>query len=200
MKFKAEKMFFSFVSELGVEVDVTHKIHWLTNKITESDELLWRIFIALDGNSEGMLTKGVRQLTPDGYLIDYNCIIEFDELQHFTEYRFQTLQYYPEEIRVGFDLDKYKSWCIQNAAAALRKGAVGYRKPKSEFPFENGRAAQRALFDACRDLLPHRYGLNPTVRISEFEVPSLFDLRKSTTSDNRRRAKEEVRLALDRQL
>ena len=127
-------------------------------------------------------------------------IIEFDELQHFTECRFHKLQYYPEEIRVGFDLDKYKSWCTQNAAAALRKGAVGYRKSKSEFPFQNGRAAQRALFDACRDLLPHRFVLNPTVRISEVEVPSLFGLRKSATSDNRRTAKEEIRLALHRQL
>ena len=96
------------------------------------------------------------------------------------------------ETRVGFDLDKYKSRCTQNAAAALRKGAVGYRKPKSEFPFQNGRATQRALFDACRDLLPHRYGLNPTVRISEFEVPSLLVNRKS--------AKEEIQLALDKQL
>ena len=99
--------------------------------------MLWRMFIALDGDSEGMLTKRLTQLPLDGHLGDYNCIIEFDELQHFTEFRFQTLQYYPEEIRVGFDLDKYKSWCTQNATAALRKGAGGgTESPSLNFHFK----------------------------------------------------------------
>lgn len=183
-----ENIFLSLVRELGIEV-VCRKFDWLTNRITPSEESLWPIFIALGGDPEGMQGKHRRRLPPpDGYLPNYKCIIEFDELQHFTAFRARTFEHYPADARLGFDVDAYRSLCNQHATDALNKGAAGYRKPKPEFPFDGGRAAQRALFDACRDLLPVRHGLEPTVRISEFELPSL--------RRGRNAVKEEVRAAL----
>ena len=149
-----QKMFLCLVRELGIEVEVNRKFDWLTNRITPSEEALWRIFIALDGDPEGMQSKRSCRLTPDGFLPEYECIIEFDELQHFTAFRSQAFEHYPEDVHLGFDIDTYRSWCDQHAISALKKGASGYRKRKPKFPFDGGRAGQRALFDACRDLLP----------------------------------------------
>ena len=81
-----QKMFLCLVRELGIEVEVNRKFDWLTNRITPSEEALWRIFIALDGDPEGMQSKRSCRLTPDGFLPEYECIIEFDELQHFTAF------------------------------------------------------------------------------------------------------------------
>ena len=49
-----QKMFLCLVRELGIEVEVNRKFGWLTNRITPSEEALWRIFIALDGDPEGL--------------------------------------------------------------------------------------------------------------------------------------------------
>ena len=168
-------MFFDIVqADLGINVVRKCKFGWLINQVLPSDSLLWKIFMALQGNSENMKSKKPRRLSPDGYLPDFNCILEFDELQHFTAFRSITLKHYPVDTPLGFDIKSYQSWCKKYAETALKKGASGYRRPKPEFPFNNGRAAQRALFDAFRDLLAPRHGLQATIRVSEFEVPSLL--------------------------
>ena len=73
---------------------------------------------------------------------------------------------------MGFDSDRYIQWCDQHGKNALKKGAIGYRKPVKEFPWQPGRAAQRAFFDLLKDVLPTRYGLAPTIRFAEFEMPA----------------------------
>ncbi|MYF09256.1 MAG: hypothetical protein F4233_15470 [Rhodospirillaceae bacterium] len=165
--------FFEIVRELGLDV-AKNNFGWLTNRVAISDGALWRMFVALDGNPEAMKSKMPRRLSPDGFLPGPNCILEFDELQHFTAFRLRTFDHYPVDTPLGFDIDAYRSWCSRYAEDALKKGQSGYRKPKREFPFDGGRAAQRALFDASRDLLPPHYGLQPTIRVSEFEVSSLL--------------------------
>ena len=183
-----ETQFFRHVGELGIEVEKRKNFNWLQNRVTPSDGELWQIFLALNGDVNGMQKKCSRRLTPDGYLPEYNCMIEFDELQHFTDFRCRTFEHYPVEVGLGFDADAYRKWCCQYADDAINKGPSGYRKSKPEFCFTGGRAAQRALFDACRDLLPHQNGLNPTIRVSEFQVPSLLD--------NDEKAIAEIRIAL----
>ncbi len=176
-----QNRFFQIVRELGIDIE-NRNFEWLTNQITSSEKDLWKIFLELNGNPKAMQAKRCIKLTPDGFLPEYNCIVEFDELQHFTEFLFRTLMHYPSNLGFGFDIDTYRGWCIQHSERALKKGQFGYRKPKPEFPFPGGRAAQRALFDTCRDLLPPRNGLNPTIRISEFQLPSLLgDQDKATT-------------------
>lgn len=155
---------------------------WLKNKHLVEDfgdyfETINKIFLNLGGSSEGMQSKGARVLKPDCYFgSKYNFIFEFDELQHFTSYKKIVLQNYPKTLSYGFDVDLYVKYCDQYSREAIKKGPTGYRKPKEEFPFENGRAAQRAFFDAFRDILPTLHGLNPTIRISEFEVKNIFSV------------------------
>lgn len=167
---------------LNKKAETNKKFDWLINKhlvenFGEYFDLITRIFVKLNGNNEGMLSKKVRSLSPDCYFGEtQNFIFEFDELQHFTEYKKNVLELYPKDIMYGFDVAKYIEYCNIYSIEALKKGPAGYRKPKIEFPYENGRAAQRAFFDAFRDLLPTKYGLKPTLRISEFEVKEVKGL------------------------
>jgi len=176
-----QRLMISILEEILNEKAVTDiSFDWLKNKhIKEDFENYWgvieEIFRALNGNKLGMNSKGSRKLKPDCYFGGkYNFIFEFDELQHFTIYKKKTLSLYPESLTYGFNLSQYIKYCDKYSNEAIKKGPAGYRKPKDEFPFENGRAAQRAFFDAFRDILPTLHGLNPTVRISEFEVSGLL--------------------------
>jgi len=154
--------------------------NWLNNKHLPEDFGIYYdnieiIFDALNGDKSGMDNKSGRVLKPDCYFGgEYNFIFEFDELQHFTTYKKIVLQNYPTDLEYGFNLPQYIRYCDNYSREALKKGPAGYRKPKDEFPFENGRAAQRAFFDAFRDILPTLHGLNPTLRISEFEVRQII--------------------------
>lgn len=152
---QAQNRFFSILADLGITVE-KRKFPWLTSRLPNNrlgpNKILWDIFEYLDGYEEGMGNKKERKLSPDGYIPQLKRLIEFDELQHFTSYRRKTFGFYEPDLRLGFDKAAYEIWCDTYAQKALNKGAVGYRKPKKEFPFEGGRAAQRALFDAFRAL------------------------------------------------
>lgn len=173
---QAQDKFFCLLFDLNIDFN-NQKFPWLTSQVLpdgpEMNTVLWKIFLSLGGSPDAMRSKRPQRLSPDGYLPGLNCLIEFDELQHFTEHRKTTLDHYPAAIPLGFDLGNYRTWCGVHADRAFRKGPPGYRKPKKEFPFDGGRVAQRALFDAYRDLLPPSHGLAPTIRVSEFQIPSL---------------------------
>lgn len=149
---------------------------WLVNKHLEEDfgeyyEAIDSIFTELGGDRTGLDNKRKRELKPDCYFGGkYNFIFEYDELQHFTKYKKNALQNYPSDLEYNFDIKRYMHYCNKYNAEAIKKGPSGYRKQKMEFPFENGRATQRAYLDAFRDLLPTLHGLNPTLRISEFDI------------------------------
>jgi hypothetical protein len=165
---------------LGEKAMTNVNFWWLYNKHSK-DEFgkyyndIDNIFVKLGGDRAGLENKGKRALKPDCYFGGrYNFIFEFDELQHFTIYKLTALQNYPLDLNYGFNIEKYIKFCRRYSDEAIQKGPSGYRKSKEEFPFENGRAAQRAYLDAFRDILPTLHGLNPTIRISEFDVG--FDL------------------------
>lgn len=172
-------------NSLNIVIDKKKRFPWLKNKPAPEDfdkfyGVAMDIFNALGGNEKGLGRKRLIRLVPDCYLPPpYNCLFEFDEIQHFTEYKLKALQLYPDQIQYGFDLDYYKRLCQKYSQEALRKGAGTYRAPKVEFPFENGRAAQRAFFDMFRDFLPTLHELNPTIRITELELEDILKGRLS---------------------
>jgi hypothetical protein len=143
---------------------------WLTNKFENLDTELRDVFDTLNGSHLGLSRKRTVRLRPDAFLPKFNCLFEFDEVQHFTIERKKSLQVYPANCVLGFNRDNYIELCDRSEQAAHQKGAAGYRKATAEFPFEGGRHAQRALFDAFRDLLPARHQLAPTKRFNEFDL------------------------------
>jgi hypothetical protein len=82
--------------------------------------------------------------------------IEVDEIQHFTTDRMRTLELYPPDADVLFNVDEYRA-----AIRLWHQRADRYRasKPTRDFPFVGGRRAQRAYFDAFRDLVAPSFGL-----------------------------------------
>ncbi len=154
---------------------------WLRNKpfqkhFGERYDTLMQLYTELNGDWKGTSDKTDGYLIPDAFFPEpYNFIFEFDELQHFTQYRQLTFKYYPENIPLAYTPEKYVKFCMQHHTSALAKGPDRFRRRTADFPYVNGRAAQRAFFDTFRDWLPPMHGLNPTVRITEFEVKPILN-------------------------
>ena len=150
-------------------------VDWLINKplrehFRERYDAAMAVFDALGGDRDGLDAKRIMKLVPDAYLPQpYNCLVEFDEVQHFTRFKQKALELYPLDFAYGFDVAQWLACCRRSWTEAEAKGASGYRARKPEFPFEGGRHAQRAFFDMFRDFLPPLWGLRPTVRVSELE-------------------------------
>lgn len=95
-------------------------------------------------------------LPPCDYFVpDLGFIVEFDESQHFPMPRQLTLERYPSELAVGFDVNKWITLCKKIKA---RDNDPPYRDE------------QRAYYDALRDFLPSIKGLKPTVRLFSTEI------------------------------
>ena len=100
---------------------------------------------------------------PDLVHLDLGCIIEIDEIQHFTSARLRSFDFYPQNVRLGYDLLDYvrlvKHWRARGDRAYAHKEAV-------DFPTPGGRQAQRAYNDALRDLLAPTFTQHPVLRIA----------------------------------
>ncbi len=166
---------------LGVPAQRRAKFDWLTNKplaahFGEYYPMIIDIFDQMGGDQRGLFAKAEGHLMPDAYFPEpYHLIFEFDELQHFTAFRRQTLEFYPEALPLAFERRKYLQFCVEYQASAIQKGTERFRRKTADFPFVNGRAAQRAFFDTFRDVLPPLHGLRPTLRLAEFEVAEILN-------------------------
>ena len=166
---------------LGITAERRRQFDWLCNKPRRIDfgehyDAVMALYADLNGDWEGTTAKAEGYLIPDAYFPEpYHFIFEFDELQHFTQYRARTFQFYPTNITFAYAPQQYHQFCQQHHVAALAKGPDRFRRHTADFPYPNGRAAQRAFFDTFRDWLPPLHGLNPTVRLAEFEVISILN-------------------------
>ena len=144
---------------------------WLKNQHVQEDfqfrlSLIDHIFKTLEGSSQ--VNKKVQLLRCDAYFGgSFNFIFELDELQHFSTARLKTCELYPSDLQIAFDIQKYQLYCQM-----YHEKADKYRRSKTtvDFNFIGGRTAQRAYLDCFRDILPPLHGLNPTIRIAEFEI------------------------------
>jgi hypothetical protein len=89
-------------------------------------------------------------------------LIEIDDASHFTSFRLATLELYPPDAALGFDLDEHKElcrvWC--STSDVLSRGM-----PAKGFGF-GGVPRERAYHDALRDLATPAMGHPPLVRIA----------------------------------
>ena len=86
----------------------------------------------------------------DYFVPSLNCIIEFDESQHFTTPRALTLSNYTNNINIGFDKDEWNARCEE------------LNRHDNDPP---QRDETRAWYDALRDILPVRFGMNSAIRV-----------------------------------
>lgn len=102
----------------------------------------------------------------------YNFICEFDEKQHFNQYRIITLKTGYENLKFSFN---YNSYYDLSGKSIVNPGKSGFHKLKGKdilFPEilkgdkQDNRIRQRAFRDYLKDIVPVKLGYNPTVRIS----------------------------------
>jgi hypothetical protein len=158
----------------GFELATEVKLSWLTRnghaQACVQDtlpgwaiETLDRILAALDGDAKLLADKTRGSMRADFLLNPGEIEVEYDEIQHFTGARLITLELYPENAVLGFDPKEYAS-IVRSWQA---KGDRGFaHKSAAEFPGPNGRARQRAYFDAFRDLAAPFFGNGPLLRIA----------------------------------
>lgn len=111
------------------------------------------------GPSGSILSKTCKPF--DYYLPESNCFLEFDEPQHFTLARADSLRLYPKNISLGFDKKKWIGLCDK------------LHRTDRDPPH---RDEQRAWLDTLRGLgpifgksflPPEMRQLRPTVRVYE---------------------------------
>jgi hypothetical protein len=132
-------------------------------------------------------------------------LIEFDEEQHFTVFRKETILKIESFFPLEFWTD-YISYCsnIYYQNQMLKKNRIkyntdkligniqefeyiisnytntnnGYVEPKQDFPFVGGRIAQRAYFDSIRDIIHfdrRNKHLKPIIRISKIDIEKTYN-------------------------
>ncbi len=177
-----QKLITEIVSKvLNEQAQSNKKFDWFINKHNKENfgkhySTIDKVFKSLNGDITANQTKRSVALDCDAYFGgQYNFIFEFDELQHFSSSRLKTIENYPSVLKVNFDIGNWKRLCQIH-----KDKADNYRKTKTttDFNFVGGRTAQRAYLDCFRDLLPEIQGLNPTLRINEFEVVGITQVDK----------------------
>lgn len=112
---------------------------------------LEKIYKALQSD-RGYLNFVRRRQLPacDYYINSLNCLVEFDESQHFTARRALTLSLYPNGAKLGFDKGVWHKRCVDI-------------NRHDNDPMD--RDEKRAWYDTLRDVLPVAFGMNPTIRV-----------------------------------
>lgn len=127
-------------------------------------DALAEVHATLGGDASALASKRPgNPPTPDLIHTPTETVIEIDEVQHFTSARLRTLDLYPADVPLGFNLDEYKQ-LVENWRS---KGDRAYaHKVAADFPQTGGRQAQRAYNDALRDLLAPTFTGHPVIRIA----------------------------------
>lgn len=123
---------------------------------------LVEIFQALGGIEVEQAAKRLTALPGDFLHEESGLCIEIDEHQHFTSARALTLDLYPKDVPLGFDIHAYKALCVEWAQKSDK-----YRAAKPAIGFgDGGRQRQRAYNDALRDLVTPLMGHPPLIRVA----------------------------------
>lgn len=70
-------------------------------------DALQHILIALDGDPAELSGGRSTPLPGDFVHVGTGRLVEFDEMQHFTSWRSRSLEPYPEQALLGFQLESY---------------------------------------------------------------------------------------------
>lgn len=150
------------LEDLGIAARRGVGFPWITNRSPLGDEYpapprvryrLMAIHARLGGDWSHFEGKRRRPLGFD-FQINDKTLIEVDQRFHFSSARMSTLDFY-EDLDHSLDVELYRELCLSFSTAADRYRS---KREASDFPFPGGRTAQRAYFDAAKDLLAPAYG------------------------------------------
>lgn len=102
----------------------------------------------------------------------YNFICEFDEIQHFNQFRQRTLESSYKDFPYSFNYNHYLETCRSRMLLPQTSGFFKLRSKDDLFPEmyesekQDNRLRQRAFRDFLKDIVPVKLGYNPTIRIS----------------------------------
>jgi hypothetical protein len=158
----------------GIEL-VRQSVDWLNQRghlgLPDDDErrpaceVLERIYLALGGDLEVLDAGRTTPLPGDFVHEPTGTLIEVDESQHFTSFRLVTLELYPDDAALGFDLRTYKQLC-----KTWQQRSDGYYRTKAARGFgAGGRQKQRAYYDALRDVATPAMRRPPLIRVEAAE-------------------------------
>jgi hypothetical protein len=88
-------------------------------------------------------------------------LVELDSMLHFSSPRLLTLDLYPSEVKLGFDIEQYKELCREYAPKTDR---WRYGLASKCFGW-HGLQNERAYYDAIRDIASWVMGFPPLFRI-----------------------------------
>ena len=88
-------------------------------------------------------------------------LVEVDDVLHFTTQRLTTLDLYPAEVPIGFDMKEYKDLCREHASTSDK---WRYGLASKVFGF-HGLQSERAYQDAVRDIGAWVMGFPPLIRV-----------------------------------
>jgi hypothetical protein len=139
----------------------------LVGPVTAALETLGTIYARLKGDISVLYASRENLLLPVNLVHEpTGTVIEVDESRHFTSFRLTTLELYPADVTVGFDLDEHKelcrAWCSRTDGLSRGLAAKG-------FGF-GGVQRERAYHDALRDLATPAMGHPPLVRIAAVDA------------------------------
>lgn len=133
----------------------------LSNVAAEARALLERIYVALGADLDLLGTARSNRLPGDFVHPETGTLIEIDESQHFTTPRLTTLDLYPPDLPLGFEVEHYRELCRR-----WRVESDNYYRTKAARGFGvGGRQKQRAYYDALRDIATPAMGHPPVIRI-----------------------------------
>ena len=135
----------------------------LVEPVTAAVVQLGVIYARLKGDLSVLYASRENMLLPVDLVHEpTGTLIEVDESPHFTSFRLASLELYPTDVTVGFDLDEHKELC---RAWCARTDALEHGLAARGFGF-GGVQRERAYHDALRDLATPVMGHPPLVRIA----------------------------------
>jgi len=148
--------------DLGIPAQRNVPYDWVTNRSPLGDEFpapprvryrLMAIHTRLGGDWSRLERKRPMPIRFD-FQVDDQTLIEVDRIFHFSSARMSTLDFY-EDLDHSLDVELYRELCLRFSTEADRYRS---KREAADFPFPGGRTAQRAYFDAAKDLLAPAYG------------------------------------------
>ena len=135
----------------------------LVGPVTTALKTLDAIYARLKGDLSVLQASRENLLLPVDLVHEpTGTVIEVDESYHFTSFRLATLDLYPSDVVVEYDIDEHKElcrgWCSTSDGVERGLASKG-------FGF-GGVQRERAYHDALRDLATPAMGHPPLIRIA----------------------------------